>query len=225
MSRRVQRKHPLPQPNDKFGRLVIIREVPSTTRDRFYLCRCICGTEKVVRFHSLVSGKTPTRSCGCARKENAAIAVRATKTTHGLRRSPEYGVWANMKNRTTNPKCPEYSYYGGAGVNVCSEWVKSFAAFYNYIGPRPTPDHEIDRYPDPNGNYEPGNVRWATKVEQMLNRRNAAFLTAFDKTLRLTEWAAVMGISVSTIYRRRKRGLQGEALLFGGRYRAKAQRT
>lgn len=132
---------------------------------------------------------------------------------HGLRRTPEYGIWSGMKTRTTNLKCPEYSYYGGQGVRVCDEWIDDFAAFYNYVGPRPTSKHSIDRYPDPNGNYEPGNVRWATKVEQMLNRRNAAFLTVENETHRLSEWAAIRGIGLNTIYRRKKRGLQGADLI------------
>lgn len=135
---------------------------------------------------------------------------------HGLRRTPEYTVWANMKNRTSNPKCKEYSYYGGRGITVCREWQQSFLAFYLHIGPRPSPKHQLDRYPNPDGNYEPSNVRWATKSEQMLNRRNASRLSDGQTERRASEWAKVLGISESTIHRRKKRGLPIEKILFTG---------
>lgn len=136
---------------------------------------------------------------------------------HGLRRSPEYLVWANMKNRTTNTKCPEFKYYGGRGIIVCERWANSFLLFYQDMGPRPSGEYQIDRRNN-NGNYEPSNCQWSTKQEQMLNRGNAAFLTAFGETRRIKEWVADIGISETTVYRRMKRGLQGEALLYSGRY-------
>lgn len=76
-----------------------------------------------------------------------------------------------MKNRCTNPKCQRYEIYGGRGIKVCDRWTASYEAFLADVGRRPGPEYSLDRYPDRDGNYEPGNVRWATRSEQMLNRR------------------------------------------------------
>lgn len=89
---------------------------------------------------------------------------------HGYRYTPEYTSWRHMKLRCTNKNRPDYKLYGGRGITVCDEWFKSFLSFYGYIGKRPTPQHSLDRI-NGDGNYEPGNVRWATKTEQCRNSR------------------------------------------------------
>jgi len=90
--------------------------------------------------------------------------------SHGRSGSPEYVAWAGMKARTTNPKIGCWEYYGGRGITMCQEWKDDFLAFYYHVGPKPSPGHSIDRI-DPDGNYEPGNVRWATMAEQSKNKR------------------------------------------------------
>ena len=75
-----------------------------------------------------------------------------------------------MKNRCLNPKYEQPQYYKDLGVTVCQSWIESFPAFYAYMGDKPTPSHSIDRI-DPHGDYEPGNCRWATPLEQRHNRR------------------------------------------------------
>jgi len=82
---------------------------------------------------------------------------------------PGYSCWVGMIQRCTNPKQPNWARYGGRGITVCAEWVASYEAFMEHIGPRPGPDSSIDRI-DNDGNYEPGNVRWATRSEQQRNK-------------------------------------------------------
>lgn len=82
----------------------------------------------------------------------------------------EYAAWVNMRHRCHNPRNKSYPYYGGRGIAVCEQWRTSFAAFITDVGPRPSPRHTLDRI-DNAGDYEPGNVRWATWKEQRANRR------------------------------------------------------
>jgi len=90
------------------------------------------------------------------------------KVTH--KETPEYMCWASMKQRCCNKNCPYYINYGGRGIKVCDEWLNDYKAFYKYIGDRPSPNHSIDRINN-DGNYEPGNVRWATRSVQLSNQR------------------------------------------------------
>ncbi len=126
---------------------------------------------------------------------------RSGKTTnfkHGLVKTPEYAIWGSMKGRCLNPQDSNYPSWGGRGIKVHPEWVTDFTAFLRYIGPRPTPQHSLDRYPDKNGNYEPGNVRWATKQEQTDNRNPCRTGPAHGnyrhgqvKTLEYRAWARI----------------------------------
>jgi len=94
-----------------------------------------------------------------------------SRRTHGMTGSREFSSWDHMKGRCLNPNHHAYADYGGRGIAVYGPWVESFEAFYEYMGPMPGPGYSIDRYPDNDGNYEPGNVRWATAPEQQRNRR------------------------------------------------------
>lgn len=89
---------------------------------------------------------------------------------HGMRNSPEYNSWAHMIQRCTNPKNSAWKNYGGRGITVCEQWVNDFQAFLKCVGEKPSPDLSIERIENDKG-YEPGNVKWATKSEQSLNRR------------------------------------------------------
>jgi hypothetical protein len=92
--------------------------------------------------------------------------------------------------------------YGGRGIRVCDRWQDSFENFFADVGPRPGPGFSIDRFPDNDGNYEPGNVRWATVTEQQNNRRKTRRVTAFGQTMAMTDWARLMKIPVDTLWRR-----------------------
>ncbi len=160
----------------KYNRLEVLGEgVRSPGGLRRWRCRCECGTVTNVQPGHLVSGKT--RSCGCLQKEAARrpaterqkAAVKAARTTHGKRQTPEYNSWAAMWSRCTNPKNSHYAHYGGRGIMICAEW-KTFERFYDNMGPKPTAKHSIDRV-DNDGNYEPSNCRWATSSQQAKNRQ------------------------------------------------------
>lgn len=92
---------------------------------------------------------------------------------HGAIGTPEYDIWRSMNQRCANPNVRNYDNYGGRGIRVCDRWRHDFTAFLADVGYRPSKHHSLDRYPDKNGNYEPGNVRWALPDEQAKNRRTA----------------------------------------------------
>lgn len=114
--------------------------------------------------------------------------------------SPEYRTWAAMRARCTNPKAASYRHYGGRGISVCERW-SSFANFLADMGPRP-PGMSIDRYPDNDGNYEPGNCRWATNREQSNNRRITRFAEHEGQRKPISEWARELGANYDVLFQR-----------------------
>lgn len=126
---------------------------------------------------------------------------------HGGSHSPLYNVWAGMKKRCSNPNHPHYGLYGGRGIKVCALWEKSFDAFRDYIGPRPSKRHSIDRFPNPDGNYEPGNVRWATPEQQNRNRGKFNKIVEFrGEKKSIGEWIELLGLKRDRTYWRLDRG-------------------
>lgn len=91
------------------------------------------------------------------------------KAAPGATLDPAYPCWSMMIQRCTNSNFPKYPEYGGRGIKIAAGWL-SFWTFRRDVGPRPSPQHSLDRI-DTNGNYEPGNVRWATSQQQATNRR------------------------------------------------------
>lgn len=124
---------------------------------------------------------------------------------HGMRKSPEYKAWAEMKQRCLNPRSSKYKHYGARGIGVCSEWLNDFSAFYEHVGQRPSTKHSLDRI-DNDGSYVPGNVRWATQRQQVGNQTNTPMLTVDGETASISEWAERSGIKYATLWARYKSG-------------------
>ncbi len=179
----------------KFGRLTVLGRGHLQSRWR---CECACGNQCIARNDALLSGRT--KSCGCFRAEFLKNRV----SRHGHKRggtSPTYRSWAMMKNRCLNKSSDAYSHYGGRGITVCDRWL-SFENFLADMGERPSLLYSLDRFPNNNGNYEPGNCRWATRSEQGRNTRNNVNLTIKAETRCVEEWSEISGINSNRIHQR-----------------------
>ena len=151
---------------EKFGMLTAIYRVannPSgTTR---WMFRCDCGNTKELTLCNVKAGRT--KSCGCLHLEHRY------QCKHGHARkgkaTTEYRAWYGMLRRCRKANCVDYPAYGGRGITVCERW-NLFADFLHDMGPKPSGEYSIDRV-DTNGNYEPSNCRWATRLQQAHNKR------------------------------------------------------
>ena len=176
-----------------FGKLTVLSMAGRTKANAVtWNAHCECGSTRVVVGGNLTSGIT--KSCGCSRNGSGV-------RTHGRSKSRIYYAWASMITRCHNPHAKKYKDYGARGIAVCERWRQSFAAFLEDMGERPTPQHQLDRKNN-DGDYEPGNCRWATRAEQMANRRITERFTHAGKTLTLVEWAKETGIEYSTLRQR-----------------------
>lgn len=174
----------------KFGRLTV-QDIVRRGRKTFCKCQCSCGSIKQVRADHLTRGRI--LSCGCLRAELSGSRNR----THGMSHATEYVCWSRMIDRCTNVNSKDYALYGGRGISVCESWL-SFSGFIADMGQRPSSDHSIERVRN-DGNYEPGNCRWATRKEQARNKRSTRFITAFGQRMSLSEWAEKLCMSADLI--------------------------
>lgn len=131
---------------------------------------------------------------------------------HGLANTPEYEAWRSMKNRCYKQRTSHFERYGGRGITVCDEWRHDFTPFYAHVGPRPSPQHSIHRKNN-NGNYNPGNVEWATRETQCNHRTSSRVLEFNGKSQTLTQWSRETGLGVTTIFVRIKSGWSIERAL------------
>jgi hypothetical protein len=158
----------------RFGRLIAL----TVTRGggmgrRYWVCRCDCGNMHKVSLSALTSGDI--KSCGCLKHD----VTTARNTTHGGSYSQEYSSFNAAKARCNRKTHKKWADYGGRGIRFL---FKSFPQFLKVLGPKPGPEYSIDRFPDNDGHYEPGNVRWATPKQQNSNRRPARKPSAKKRT-------------------------------------------
>lgn len=191
---------------DRFGRYTILSRCPEYR----FICKCDCGTVKSVPGYCLLRGDS--RSCGCLMAQIAYTNGFIHGETANNSVSPEFRAWISMRRRCYAPKDTSYRNYGARGITVCPEWRESFLVFLHDVGRRPSPNHSIERK-DNSGNYEPGNVRWATTYEQGRNRRTNVFLVVNGQKKTIVEWAEISGIQEGTIWFRKKRGWPDDACI------------
>lgn len=150
---------------ETFGRLTAIKLSEDRSKGTRWICECSCGKITTVATNCLRTKNTV--SCGCY----CAEILSKRRKTHGHSGTKEYTAWRHILDRCLNEKSKKYKDYGGRGITICQEWLNNFESFLSHIGYAPTPKHTVDRI-DVNGNYEPGNVRWATMKQQANNKTN-----------------------------------------------------
>lgn len=192
-----------------FNRLTILAVAESGRRGASrWLCRCVCGVEKIVLASNVKRGLT--KSCGCLSLE-ITREQGFKNAKHRDSNSRTYWVWASMKARCLNPKSQGYKLYGGRGIKVCDRWLNSYEAFLADMGEVPL-GRSIER-DDVNGNYEPNNCRWATTLEQMNNRRSNVIVEFNGRRQNISQWAREMRVSRALIGNRLRAGWPVEKAL------------
>lgn len=199
-----------------FGKLHVLKQIEGTKR---WLCECKCKNKCQVYQSHLIKGEIIC--CGCS-----TITNNKNSCKHGLSKTRLYGIWKGMVRRCYNEKCDHYCDYGGRGIKICDEWVEDegLIRFFVWALTNDYADNlSIDRI-NVNGNYEPGNCRWATYKEQANNtrvqkygkrnknnkiKRNTMLIEINGEEKTVLEWSKITGTPERTIRGRIKRGLKG----------------
>lgn len=217
---------------DIFGCLTVIgigERSPSGHKQ--WICRCSCGAEKPYRKWLLVSGEV--RSCGCKSSEHYSQTFYAKEAAgirriaprgwalgerseehrkklaeankkHGMKGQRVYTIWCQMLGRCFNEKNGSFKRYGGRGISVCERWLE-FQNFLADMGHPPSDIHSIERINN-NGNYEPGNCKWATDIEQSNNRRSNKYLEYQGELYTASQLARKLNVNAKSLQQRLRRG-------------------
>jgi hypothetical protein len=176
-----------------YGRLTVLRLSDRRQgKNKYWHCVCECGVSREVGQGHLRGGHT--QSCGCKNIERM-------RSRNGASNTGEYRSWRSMVSRCTDSDNVSYANYGAKGVRVCNEWLFDFDYFLKCVGPKPTPTHSLDRIDNKKG-YEPGNVRWATKLEQTLNREVTVMVEYLGVLQPLAILARAVGLCPMTAHNR-----------------------
>ena len=179
----------------RFSKLVVEGQSRETQKKaRHWVCRCDCGGSTIASTENLNRGHT--QSCGCQ------------KIIHGGKGSAEYVTWGNMIQRCSNPKHPMFPDYGGRGIQVDPTW-RRFEEFIADMGPRPSPDHSIERNNN-DGPYAPGNCSWATVDVQANNKRNSVRHQVDGRDMTEKEIEGKYGISPTLLRTRMSKGMSAQ---------------
>lgn len=192
---------------ERYGRLIVIAQAPHKGRRIAWLCRCDCGRDAVVVSHRLRA--RGTKSCGCAKIMPPIQKPKAYAT----RRDPTHRCWRKMIERCDKSYSTNFEYYGGRGIKVCDRWKSDFRNFLFDMGPRPSAFYSIDRYPNPDGDYEPGNCRWATQQQQVDNQKKTIWVIVDGERITLREACRRTGLKFHTAYGRLKSGCDIDAIM------------
>ncbi|PFH29161.1 hypothetical protein [Burkholderia sp. JKS000303] len=194
-------------PGQRFYFLTYLREAPSEPKKRRAVYLCDCGNETIAYVANVKRGNT--KSCGCFRRVHSTV----KSTTHGRSRKSDraYKAWTHMRGRCMCDTDHKYPSYGGRGIKVCDRW-SSFENFLTDMGEPPS-GTTIDRI-DNDGDYEPGNCRWATPTEQANNRRSSRIVECGGIRMTIAQWSKKTGVPAGLIFSRLKAGWSpGRALV------------
>lgn len=191
----------------KFSRLTVLGFSCWKNHTSYWLCRCDCGKETIVRGAELNNGHT--KSCGCYHRDELI----KRSTTHGMAKHPLSIIWSHIIQRTCNPKNAAFKHYGGRGITVCESWKKDSCSFIRWaLRNGYKAGLTIDRINNNEG-YNPSNCRWVNMKTQSRNRRSNRYITFNGETHCISEWAELIGISEYTISRRLRSGWSEERSL------------
>lgn len=188
----------------RVGRLLVLEEVARKNNRRRFLCQCDCGARKEISRTALAQGATV--SCGCFRNEVVSAINTQIHTRHGVSSHPLYGIFSGMHTRCNQPSDKRYKWYGGRGIRCYWDKPQDFIAYVDeHLGPRPSPNHSLDRINN-DGDYCPGNLRWATRYQQLRNTRHNHLVTIGGETQPLAVWCYRLGRATSTVRARLRAG-------------------
>jgi len=165
-------------------------------------CHCQCGNEVIIPTGSLTQGLT--KSCKCLRSKS----ISDNLAVHGMSGTKVYRKWKALNQRCNDPNSAGFPMYGARGIKVCERWRK-FENFYADMGDMPTPQHTVDRI-DSNGDYCPGNCRWATMKQQQNNKSTNRVITHNGQSMTLAEWCETLNLPYERIRGRLRNGFSFE---------------